>query len=598
MSILGPGVVVVSEPFVRRDPQSTERVETSEGLPAPEPPPYAEDLPASPPKSASWTGLDWLLIVAITTVGGVLRFARLAYPNALVFDEVYYAKDACLYLGKGMTFCGTTGPTEQSFVHPPLGKWIIAVGIKAFGFHSFGWRFMAAVFGTAMIPIAFLVGRKLFGRWGGAVTGLLVATDFLLIVQSRAAMLDIFLAFFVVLGFLFVVLERERVARMRERGGGRLDLRWRLAAGTSFGAAASVKWSGVYAFAAGGLFVAIWTVGTALAIGRSSAPGERPRAPGAVTELNSTILAMGVPFVAVYLLSYSVWFYDHHFSWSQFVALQDQMLQYHLHLTQKHVYASPAWKWPLVWRPVAYYFTGGARATHILAFGNPAVWWPALAAGVWMVVQAFRYPRTAEGRRIAAVGGGFGMPVRESFSAFSQPPPRRASRWSSLSTVFWAPATLVILTWLLQYLPWANFSRPQFFFYMAPIVPFMMLAMAAMLRDIVKGYLRDSALVASCLGVALLALAALLLFVHSFGFGVDLAGQRRIVELAGVPILVLGLAVALGYSEATALYRKALVGLYLLLACGVDLYYFYPVIAAWAIPFAQWQHRMLFPTWI
>ena len=164
--------------------------------------------------------------------------------------------------------------------------------------------------------------------------------------------------------------------------------------------------------------------------------------------------------------------------------------------------------------------------------------------------------------------------------------------------MFWAPATLVILTWLLQYLPWANFSRPQFFFYMAPIVPFMMLAMAAMLRDIVNGYLRESALVASCLGAALLALAALLLFVHSFGFGVDLAGQRRIVELAGVPILVLGLALALGYSEATAIYRKALVGLSLLLACGVDLYYFYPVIAAWAIPFAQWQHRMLFPTWI
>src|SRR5438309_358548 len=111
VSILGPGAVV-SEPFVRRDPQSTERVETQEGLPAPEPSPYAEDLPSSPPEPASWTGLDWLLIIAITGVGGVLRFARLAYPNALVFDEVYYAKDACLYLGKGMTFCGTTQPTE------------------------------------------------------------------------------------------------------------------------------------------------------------------------------------------------------------------------------------------------------------------------------------------------------------------------------------------------------------------------------------------------------------------------------------------------------------------------------------------------------
>ncbi|MEA2566763.1 MAG: dolichyl-phosphate-mannose-protein mannosyltransferase [Actinomycetota bacterium] len=537
--------------------------------------------------------------MAVTTFGAVLRFARLAYPNALVFDEVYYAKDACLYLAKGMRFCGTPAATEQSFVHPPLGKWIIAVGIRVFGFNSFGWRFMAAVFGTAMIPIAFLIGRKLFGRWGGVVTGLLVATDFLLIVQSRAAMLDIFLAFFVVLGFLFVVLERERVARMRDRGGGGLDLRWRLAAGASFGAAASVKWSGAYAFAAGGFLVIFWTVGTALAMRRAEAPGERPRAPGPLTELNFTIVAMAFPFVAVYLLSYSVWFYDHHFSFSQFQGLQSSMLQYHLHLTQKHTYASPAWKWPLLWRPVAYYFTGGAKATHILAVGNPATWWPALAAGVWMAVQAFRYPHTAEGRRIAGQGGPVRtLSLRGGFPDFSPAPPRRSSRWSYLYGVLWAPATLVILAWLVQYLPWANFSRPQFFFYMAPIVPFMMLALAAMLRDIVRGYLRESALMASCLGAALLALAALLLFVHPFGFGVDLAGQRRIVEVAGVPILVLGLALALGYSEATAIYRKALVGVYLALACGVVLYYFYPVIAAWAIPFTQWQHRMLFPTWI
>ena len=54
---------------------------------------------------------------------------------------------------------------------------------------------------------------------------------------------------------------------------------------------------------------------------------------------------------------------------------------------------------------MAYYFTGGARATHILAVGNPATWWPALAAGVWMALQAFHYPRTVEGRRIAGQGG-------------------------------------------------------------------------------------------------------------------------------------------------------------------------------------------------
>lgn len=552
-----------------------------------------------------WTLADTLVLFAITLAGALVRFARLAYPNAFVFDEVYYAKDACLYLGHNPAFCKLTQSTEQSFVHPPLGKWIIAMGIKAFGFNAFGWRFMAAVFGTALIPVAFLIGRKLFGRFAGVATGLLVASDFLLIVQSRVAMLDIFLAFFVALGVLFVVLERNRVLRMRELGRGRLDLRWRLGAGLSFGAAASVKWSGGYPLVPAAFLVLWWTVGTALSMRREEAPGQTPRAPGPLTELNFTIIAMGIPVGLVYLLSYAVWFYDHHFDLSAFLSLQNSMLQYHLHLTQKHTYASPAWKWPILYRPVAYYFTGGAKATHILAFGNPATWWPALAAGVWMVVQSFRFPRSPEGRRLSALSSraerspvavsALGLPEFYEPAAEVTEPRLRHSFFAGL---VWAPTTLIVLAWLFQYLPWAAFSRPQFFFYMAPIVPFMMVALAVMLRDIVRGYLKETALVAACLGAALLGLTAFLLWVHPFGFGVDLAGQRRIVEVAGIPILALGAAMALGYSESTAALRKLLVGLYLILACVVTVYYFYPVVAAWSIPFTQWQHRMLFPTWI
>src|SRR2546430_9404021 len=57
---------------------------------------------------------------------------------------------------------------------------IFAVGVKVFGFHSFGWRFMAAVVGTAIIPIAFVIGRELFCRGGGGGNGLLGAPGLLL----------------------------------------------------------------------------------------------------------------------------------------------------------------------------------------------------------------------------------------------------------------------------------------------------------------------------------------------------------------------------------------------------------------------------------
>ena len=529
------------------------------------------------------------MLVAVTLIGGVLRFARLAYPNALVFDETYYAKDACLYLGKGMTFCGTTQPTEQSYVHPPLGKWIIAMGIKVFGFNTFGWRIMSAVFGTALIVIVFVLARKLLGRWAGGVTGLLVATDFLLIVQSRVALLDIFLAFFVALGFLFVVLERERVLRVRAAGAGGLDLGWRIAAGASFGAAGAVKWSGAYALAAAVVLVVFWTVGAALDIRRAENQWEAHRAPSPLLELNVTWPAMILPAVAVYLCSYGVWFYDHRYSLREFWKLQGDMLKYHLTLHAPHAYASPAWKWPLIWRPVAYYFTGGAKATHILAFGNPATWWPALAAALWLAYRAL-WRRDSPVRRL-------GTPLAATGTSFVLwRAPKATPRY--LYEVLVTPAAIILCAWVLQYVPWARFSRPEFFFYMTPIVPFMMLALALTLRDVVRGCLKEGVLVAACLAVVLLGAAAVALFVHQFGFGPDLGGQRRIVELAGLPILALGVAVALGYSQAMRVYRQALVGVYLALACGLALFYFYPVIAAWAIPFVQWQRRMLFPTWI
>ena len=39
---------------------------------------------------------------------------------------------------------GYTAPTP---VHPPLGKWLIALGIRIFGMNPVGWRIGAAVAG-------------------------------------------------------------------------------------------------------------------------------------------------------------------------------------------------------------------------------------------------------------------------------------------------------------------------------------------------------------------------------------------------------------------------------------------------------------------
>lgn len=412
-----------------------------------------------------WRTLDWALLAGVTVLGAVPRFWRLGYPHRYVFDETYYARDACLYLGHSLGYCHAPAPAtlagalgigpEQTFVHPELGKWLIALGERAFGYTTLGWRIPSAVFGTGLVVLVFLLGRRLFGRWGAAVAGFLAAIDFVLIEQSRLAMLDIFLAFFVVLGFLFVVFDYERV-RAGASHGGAVDLGWRVAVGLAFGAAIAVKWSGAFAFAGAVVLMLIWHVGGAL-----RRPPAQP-GPGPVAEAAVTIAALGVPAAAVYLLSYGKWFAQHRYSLGVFAQLQHAMLSYQLHLTTPNPYQTRAWTWPFTISPIAYWHLAGKLDAHqILLFPNPGVWWAALPAGGWMLYRAVRGRHQAE--------------------------------------------RIVMSGWLVQYLPWLAVSRPLFFFYMTPVTPFMDLALAGGLLALATGSeFRKRVVVVYLLGMAAL----------------------------------------------------------------------------------------------
>jgi dolichyl-phosphate-mannose-protein mannosyltransferase len=165
-------------------------------------------------------------LVAIALIAGIPRFWDLGTPGidkdghrVYVFDETYYAKDACLYAGYSLKRCDLEGEGEQSWVHPPLGKWMIAAGIKVFGSTPLGSRVSSATVGTAIVVLIAVLALLLFESvvWC-LVAGVLAATESLLFVQSRVALLDIFVAFWIVLGFLFVVLDRRYIHRRTARG--------------------------------------------------------------------------------------------------------------------------------------------------------------------------------------------------------------------------------------------------------------------------------------------------------------------------------------------------------------------------------------------
>ncbi|HEX6845320.1 MAG TPA: phospholipid carrier-dependent glycosyltransferase, partial [Actinomycetota bacterium] len=208
------------------------------------------DADAHAMRAASrWTGGDTLALLAVTLVGGALRFVRLSAPGRIVFDEVYYAQDACVFVRGGGGACSIASPLADE--HPHLAKWLIAAGIEVFGYTPFGWRFAAALIGTIGIGLLYLLARRLFGSTLAATAAaLLLAVDLLWFVQSRVAMLDVFVATFGLAAVLFAVLDRDRRAPPAETPTERVrDRPWLLAAGLAAGAAVASKWSGVWFWA-------------------------------------------------------------------------------------------------------------------------------------------------------------------------------------------------------------------------------------------------------------------------------------------------------------------------------------------------------------
>ena len=357
--------------------------------------------------TAAWTRVDTVALVAIVIGAALMRFVSLGRPVELVFDEIFYARDACWYVFGSETVCGINDLASRA--HPPLGKWLIGSGIAAFGYEPFGWRVAVAAAGTLSVALVYLLAWRLLrgvapgrGATVGAITASgLLAVDFLHLVHSRVGMLDAFIALFVIGAVTFAVLDRDRDReRPRHPWWWRLALGrpWLLLAGACLGAATATKWSGAYvAPAVIGLVVA-WAISD-----------QRRRAPDAGwwptftaafrRDALPTIVMLGIVPLVVYVASYtgrmpgailalpwqtgSVWrgIWDH----------QQAMLDFHTTLGGDHPYQSPPWSWPLLRRPVAYWFSDeGGAYREILALGNPLVWWTGLVALVVLGVAWWR----------------------------------------------------------------------------------------------------------------------------------------------------------------------------------------------------------------
>jgi dolichyl-phosphate-mannose-protein mannosyltransferase len=386
-----------------------------------------------------------LVPVVLILLAGGLRVWGLSSPPQTYWDESYYVPDAYDYLGGGYLIGHADDPSyklagEITWVHPPLGKWMIAMGVGPMGLHPLGWRLPSAVFGTAAVLLVYLLAMALWGSvWWAGLAGLLLAVDGLHIVQSRMAMLDVFLTTFVLAGVYLMVLDR-RASRRRAEAGRHpptfiertFGTGYRLGAGLMLGAAVATKWSGLFAL----VFVAVLS---AQAIPRD---GRRLR-----TIVASFVVVPGL----VYVAGYVVWFAQNGVDIPRFAALQWRMLLHQIHHGTPQPENSSALSWPLLTHPIRYYpppGPGEAAGRQIWLIGNPVLWWGFLVAVPVLLAKAAR------------------------------------RRWKEI---------VILGSYLSLFLPWVFLGRTQFLFYMLPAVPFMCLGVVAALRALPERLWRRAA---------------------------------------------------------------------------------------------------------
>ena len=323
----------------------------------------------------------------------LLRLLNLGTPKGFIFDEVYYVDGARDYLKYGVE---VTGADPEFIVHPPVGKWLIALGIKIFGDNEFGWRFMGALLGSVMVILIALIAHRLFrNNFLTISASALIAMDGLALVHSRTALLDIYLSFFVLLATYFFV------------------MRWHWWTSLALGLAVATKWSGLY-------FLALFAV---IALYRvfTLHTGRKLIKPTLKISLQYAVLP-----TTIYFSSWIGWFTSTR-GWARdyssnifasFFHYHSQMLGFHTGLVEKHSYQANPWSWIVMGRPTSFYYqspkTCGADdcAQEVLALGTPFLWWAgaialAVVFGFWIRSLAQKRYEPALNIIVAGMAAGY-----------------------------------------------------------------------------------------------------------------------------------------------------------------------------------------------
>jgi dolichyl-phosphate-mannose-protein mannosyltransferase len=369
-----------------------------------------------------------------------------------LFDETYYAKDGWSLVHHGYVngaddkiisgqLHGLWTNDPSMVVHPEIGKYLIGLSELIFGMTPSGWRMASAIVGGLMVFVMIRLARRITGSTMlGLVAGLLMCFDGLQFVLSRLALLDIFVAFFVLCAVSCMVADRDwfraRLASAAETSDGLLTdwgprvlwRPWLLAAGIWWGLALGTKWSALWPLAAFGILFWLWSAGGRRSFGIRWAWLKSV----VIDALPGLAYLVLLPFV-IYLLSWTGWLihhdvYEAHLSHTQYGPYWGSYTQHdakgffpnlfqglrslvHYHhdvwnfhteglKDAHHVYQSKPEGWLILNRPVGVdaqldikpgeqgcsAAAGSTCLRQVILLGTPLLWWFGTVALVWSAV--------------------------------------------------------------------------------------------------------------------------------------------------------------------------------------------------------------------
>lgn len=381
------------------------------------------------PVSFSWTMADGSSppegLAQVLTVDGLVP-DRSTWHNSTYFDEIYHARTAMEHI---------EGVQPYEITHPPLGKLILGLGIRAFGMTPFGWRCVGTLLGVLMLPVLYIFLKNMFGKTVVASCGsILFATDFMHLVQTRIATIDVYAVFFILLMYFFMY----RCLTLPMGASFLQGMPSLFLSGLAWGLGAASKWTVFYA----GIGLALvycmgfyqrlrdWPVLTV-----ASEDGEEIRsrpAPGKVRWASATLLFSVLCFVVIPFLIYTCAYIPYALAkgvplslgsmgeslsllarnvlgrlregeayHAAYIPQEDlagvmagnqwYMLTYHQGVHQSHPYASWWFQWVVNGRPILYYMDNTAgHTTRFAAFSNPVLCWTGLLALLICAARSFR----------------------------------------------------------------------------------------------------------------------------------------------------------------------------------------------------------------